>query len=349
MRQEIQVRQGREEVNELTIGAMARATGVTASALRFYDDCGLLPPARVDPATGYRYYTEEQCGQAVVIRRLREIEVPLELVVRILAAEPAQAARLLDEHVAGLQQRARAAAAVAAAIKRGLGGVVVPGAALAEAFEQVRAAAATGGEFPVLTGVFLEADGSALTLTATDRYRLSTRTLVPRQPAAPWSAVVAAADLAAAGAWLRAGAEVGLAVEDGALTLTATGGVRRCALIDEPFPDYRAVLAGLAPVRTRVVAERAALLATASTGPLVLSITESVLTVRDSRGARALPAVVRGAPLDIAFDPEVLRAALTSAVGPEVMLDLAAADQPAMLRSATDGDLTTLVMPVHLP
>ena len=39
----------------LTIGAFARAVGLTASALRHYDECGLLPPAEVDDATGYRY------------------------------------------------------------------------------------------------------------------------------------------------------------------------------------------------------------------------------------------------------------------------------------------------------
>ncbi|HEY9354348.1 MAG TPA: MerR family DNA-binding transcriptional regulator, partial [Nocardioides sp.] len=41
----------------LTIGAFARAVGLTASALRHYDECGLLVPAEVDSGTGYRYYT----------------------------------------------------------------------------------------------------------------------------------------------------------------------------------------------------------------------------------------------------------------------------------------------------
>ncbi|MGV9749492.1 MerR family transcriptional regulator [Nocardia farcinica] len=47
----------------LTIGAVARASGLTASALRFYGDCGLLAPAVVDEVTGYRYYTPEQCAR----------------------------------------------------------------------------------------------------------------------------------------------------------------------------------------------------------------------------------------------------------------------------------------------
>jgi hypothetical protein len=36
-------------------------------------------------------------------------------------------------------------------------------------------------------------------------------------------------------------------------------------------------------------------------------------------------------------------------VGPEIMLDISAPDQPVVVRSATDGDLTTLVMPTINP
>lgn len=35
----------------LTIGAFARAVGLTPTALRHYDECGLLRPAQVDDAT----------------------------------------------------------------------------------------------------------------------------------------------------------------------------------------------------------------------------------------------------------------------------------------------------------
>ena len=48
----------------LTIGAFAQAVGLSPSALRFYDECGLLVPAEVDPVTGYRYYTPELARRA---------------------------------------------------------------------------------------------------------------------------------------------------------------------------------------------------------------------------------------------------------------------------------------------
>ncbi|NED69138.1 MerR family transcriptional regulator, partial [Streptomyces sp. SID10244] len=57
----------------LTISVFARACGLTASALRFYADSGLLEPAFVDDATGYRYYTQDQLDGAVLVRRLREM------------------------------------------------------------------------------------------------------------------------------------------------------------------------------------------------------------------------------------------------------------------------------------
>ncbi|MGW5348979.1 MerR family transcriptional regulator [Streptomyces sp. NPDC004031] len=61
----------------MPIGVFAQHTGLTASALRFYADSGLLPPAEVDPVSGYRYYGAEQGARATALRQLREIAMPL--------------------------------------------------------------------------------------------------------------------------------------------------------------------------------------------------------------------------------------------------------------------------------
>jgi DNA-binding transcriptional MerR regulator len=42
------------------VGEFARIGGVSAKTLRFYDEIGLLRPARTDPVTRYRYYVPEQ-------------------------------------------------------------------------------------------------------------------------------------------------------------------------------------------------------------------------------------------------------------------------------------------------
>lgn len=61
----------------LTIGAFARASRLSPKALRLYDELGLLPPARVDPETGYRHYAPEQLDQARLVAWLRRLGMPL--------------------------------------------------------------------------------------------------------------------------------------------------------------------------------------------------------------------------------------------------------------------------------
>ncbi|MBF6083230.1 MerR family transcriptional regulator [Nocardia cyriacigeorgica] len=415
----------------ITIGVLARACGLTPSALRFYDDCGLLVPAEVDAATGYRYYTDDQRTRAVLIRRLRDIGIGLDTVAAILSAEPCEAARLLDEHVDAMARRAEDAAATAASIKSELAAasrVSLPGALLAEAIRQVGSALARDAEFPVLAGIFVEAAREAVVLTATDRYRLTTRTLVPRSwTGEPWSRVVDGAELERAVPWLTAHDDITLSPLADAVQVSDGGIQRRYATIDAQFPDYRAMLADLAPVRTRVVVERRALVDIVEAGAdlLCLSVRAGAVTVGDSviraadhpsatsratvdttssapspgtdsgdmtsvradglstAGATSsnpdagtdgmtpvhadmtatgnsdsgtqpvspatIPATVIGTDIALAFARSTLRPALTTAVGPDVMLDIAAPDLPVVIRSATDGDLTTLAMPTRLP
>jgi DNA-binding transcriptional MerR regulator len=83
----------------LPIGRFARLTGLTVKALRHYDEVGLLEPASVDPATGYRYYAARQCMRAEAIRRLRSLELPLEDVATLLdSGDPATIRRILVDH-----------------------------------------------------------------------------------------------------------------------------------------------------------------------------------------------------------------------------------------------------------
>ena len=55
----------------IPIGQFATAARLSPKALRLYDDSGLLPPARVDPDSGYRYYRAYQLETATTIRLLR--------------------------------------------------------------------------------------------------------------------------------------------------------------------------------------------------------------------------------------------------------------------------------------
>jgi len=81
---------------ELSIGEFARLTHLSVKTLRHYHDVGVLTPAGVDVRTGYRRYGTEQVGAAHLVRRLRDLEMPLAEVRRVLEA-PDERAR--DEAV----------------------------------------------------------------------------------------------------------------------------------------------------------------------------------------------------------------------------------------------------------
>src|SRR4051794_24321844 len=68
----------------LTIGEVARASGLTASALRFYDREGVLVPADVDAVTGYRRYAVAQVRAARLLASLRRVGMPLAEVALVL-------------------------------------------------------------------------------------------------------------------------------------------------------------------------------------------------------------------------------------------------------------------------
>ena len=61
----------------MTIGAFAERTRLSAKALRLYDRLGLLPPARTDPVTGYRFYREDQVDGARLVALLRRLRLDL--------------------------------------------------------------------------------------------------------------------------------------------------------------------------------------------------------------------------------------------------------------------------------
>jgi DNA-binding transcriptional MerR regulator len=70
----------------LTIGDFSRVTFLSVKTLRYYHRVGLLEPADVDPVTGYRRYTTVQIPIAQVIRRFRDLDMPLDDIDSVLRA-----------------------------------------------------------------------------------------------------------------------------------------------------------------------------------------------------------------------------------------------------------------------
>jgi DNA-binding transcriptional MerR regulator/effector-binding domain-containing protein len=73
----------------LTVGDFSRATHLSVKMLRHYHQVGLLEPATVNPETGYRYYAAGQIPAAQVIRRLRDLDMPVADIKAVLAAPDA--------------------------------------------------------------------------------------------------------------------------------------------------------------------------------------------------------------------------------------------------------------------
>ncbi|MEU9499188.1 MerR family transcriptional regulator [Streptomyces sp. NPDC048196] len=411
----------------LSIGAFARQVGLAPSALRFYDDSGVLRPAQVDGATGYRRYAADQAVRAVRLRRLREAGLSL-VDVAVVLDGPQDAARdVLREHLERLRRTADEAHAVVAgflgeasgeaAYGNGWARARVGGAELASAVRQVAPAAARGGaaqEFPVLGCVALELADGEVRLVATDRYRLAVRVLRteefaggPRQVLIGADTARSLAEWAVRQAWVDVecdGETAGVRLRSGATRADwrevpepvdiARGGSDEGPQAKDlaSFPDYRMVLQGLEAERHRLIVDRVALrdAVAGRSGAVSLSVPsrgeregsgpaeteglqravsretcdglldvsretaaadpETVQTLVVTGGARGpvrLRAVLMGSALRIAFDPAVLVPALEAGVGPDVLMEIASADRPVVVRSADQGSFTTLVMPVR--
>ena len=79
----------------LTVGDFSRATYLSVKTLRHYHQVGLLEPAAVNPDTGCRHYSAGQIPTAQVIRRPRDLEMPVADVKAVLAALDAAARNAL--------------------------------------------------------------------------------------------------------------------------------------------------------------------------------------------------------------------------------------------------------------
>jgi DNA-binding transcriptional MerR regulator len=103
----------------LTIGEFSRITHLSIKTLRRYHEAGLLQPARVDPATGYRYYSLEQVPAAQVIHRFRELDMPLREVGELLAVtDPDARTAVIAQHLQRLEGQLDQTKAAVIALRR---------------------------------------------------------------------------------------------------------------------------------------------------------------------------------------------------------------------------------------
>lgn len=67
-----------------TVGEFSRLARVSKRLLRYYDQIGLLKPVRIDPVSGYRYYSAEQMPLLNRILALKDLGLSLDQIQRLL-------------------------------------------------------------------------------------------------------------------------------------------------------------------------------------------------------------------------------------------------------------------------
>jgi DNA-binding transcriptional MerR regulator len=103
----------------LSIGEFATVTHLSVKTLRHYHEAGLLEPDQVDPHSGYRYYSTSQVPTAQIIRRFRDLDMPVRDVARLLATgDVEERSALIAEHLGRLERRLATTADAVGALQR---------------------------------------------------------------------------------------------------------------------------------------------------------------------------------------------------------------------------------------
>jgi len=111
----------------LPIGDFSRATHMSIKTLRHYHRVGLLEPADVDQFSGHRRYTTDQIPTAQVIRRFRELDMPIDEIRGVLAATDVTARNeLIAEHLSRLEEGLARTQKAVSTLRDLLGGAASP-------------------------------------------------------------------------------------------------------------------------------------------------------------------------------------------------------------------------------
>ncbi|HVQ93749.1 MAG TPA: MerR family transcriptional regulator [Mycobacteriales bacterium] len=102
----------------LSIGELSERTGVPATALRYYDELGLVRPA--SRAAGRRRYASSAVADVRVVLFLREVGFSLAEIGRFTTAQGSSQRALIEQKLAELTQQRHRIEVALAALEHGL-------------------------------------------------------------------------------------------------------------------------------------------------------------------------------------------------------------------------------------
>ncbi|ADP83299.1 MerR family transcriptional regulator [Pseudofrankia inefficax] len=125
-----------EPAHVVPIGEFSRLTYLSVKTLHHYHEVGLLEPASIDPSTGYRRYSLDQVGRAHLIRRLRDLDMPVaDVRAVLLAPDVASRDATLRAHLERMEAELARTRAVVASLRE----LLSPASPLAVTFVEVPA------------------------------------------------------------------------------------------------------------------------------------------------------------------------------------------------------------------
>lgn len=64
------------------IGEFSKLVDIPVKTLRYYDECDVLKPSKIDTFTGYRYYSDDDIIDCEFIKMLKSLDFTLDEIVR---------------------------------------------------------------------------------------------------------------------------------------------------------------------------------------------------------------------------------------------------------------------------
>ncbi|WP_127497922.1 MerR family transcriptional regulator [Actinoplanes solisilvae] len=341
------------------IGEVARASGLSVSALRFYDTAGVLVPAEVDPATGYRRYRDDQVRAARLIAGLRRVGMPVAEIAEAVRDlnDPASVRRRLDAHrrrledgLADAQRELLRIHTLLDLEEKLMTRVSLPAAHLAASIDAVRFAAGRDPELPMLGSILADVRDGVLTLVATDRFRLAVATTAADIEGPPIRSVLPLAFVDELRPRLKEGAAILDLTPDRVRVEPAS---IESELLDIDYPDHRRLLDAFSTPTTRVTVDTAALRSRVEAAPVATREHEgtpyevTVLGFDPAGNVRLVPESEWDDTAHLSVNREFLLQALDAGAAGQLLLELDGPIKPLAVRVPGDNSRFSILMPVR--